>query len=95
MSLDEVRAAIDVIDKQIIPLLAERQLWVERAGHIKKDQPEEAVRAPERVEEVIQSVRELAIEHGMSATIAENTYRVLVQSYIDHQLTLHRSLQQR
>ena len=50
-SLDEVRTAIDGLDQQIVQLLAARGAYVSQAARFKKD--DDAVRAPQRVEQVI------------------------------------------
>lgn len=91
--LAELRAEIDELDRQIVPLLARRQAWVVRAGHVKRSEDERAVHAPERVEEVVAHVLRLADEHGLSRDIAERAYRALIQASIELQLEVHRALQ--
>ncbi len=51
--LTEIREAINLLDERIVELIAERQAWVEQAGRLKRDQGEDAVRAPARVDAVI------------------------------------------
>jgi len=55
--LTEIRDAINVIDERIVKLIGERQAWVEQAGRLKRNQGEDAVRAPARVDAVISRVR--------------------------------------
>ncbi len=88
-SLDQVRKSIDGIDQQIIALIAERQKWVLAAGKLKKD--ENDVRAPGRVEQVIEKVRTRAESAGASPDVVENTYRALISSFIDLELAHHRA----
>lgn len=85
--LNEVRLRIDELDRQIIALLAQRQTWVIRAGALKAN--EEAVRAPGRVEQVIQKVRGLAQEHGASPEVVEATYRSMISAFIDLEMSVH------
>ena len=59
-SLEEVRSNIDRIDNEIIKLIAERTDYVKQASSFKKS--EDGVKAPKRVEAVIQKVREKAAE---------------------------------
>lgn len=87
-SLADIRNEIDRLDRQIIDLIAERQNWVVEAGKLKKD--ENAVRAPDRVEQVIDGVRRLAVEVGASPEVVERTYRALIAGFIEFELDLHR-----
>jgi len=62
MSLDDVRAAIDRIDDQIVALLAQRQEQVRAAAAFKAD--DAAVRAPDRRAALLARVRERAEAEG-------------------------------
>lgn len=88
-TLDDVRSAIDDLDRRIIGLIAERQTWVVKAGELKKS--EEGVRAPARVEQVIGKVRKIAGETGASPEVVEKTYRAMIAGFIDLELDVHRS----
>ncbi|MBP6685369.1 MAG: GNAT family N-acetyltransferase [Leucobacter sp.] len=87
-TLAEVRDSIDALDREIVRLIAERQQWVVAAGKLKGD--EQAVRAPDRVEQVISKVRGLAEEQHASPEVVEATYRALIGAFIDLELTVHR-----
>ena len=87
-ALAEVRAAIDDIDRRIVDLLAERHGWVERAGELKRD--EQGVRAPDRVEQVVEKVRSLAEQAGASPDVVERTYRAMIAAFVDLELIVHR-----
>lgn len=87
--LAEVRTAIDDLDRQIIALIAERQKCVVAAGALKKD--EQGVRAPDRVEQVIRKVRELAAEAGASPDVVEGAYRAMIAGFIEFELAVHRA----
>ncbi|MBM4794368.1 chorismate mutase [Streptomyces sioyaensis] len=82
--IDELRVAIDALDRQIIALLARRTAIVRELTEFKND--EEAVRSPGRVEQVIEKVRGLADEQGMPAGIAEAVYRTLIAELTDLQM---------
>lgn len=86
--LQQVRREIDDLDRQIIQLIAERQEWVIRAGSLKKN--ESAVRAPDRVEQVIAKVRGLADAAEASPDVVEVTYRVMIDAFINLELDEHR-----
>lgn len=87
-TLQDIREQIDSIDQQIVRLLSERQKWVLAAGSLKKD--EQAVRAPARVDQVIEKVRSLAEREQASPEVVEHTYRALIDAFIDLELSQHR-----
>jgi len=84
--LTEIRDAINVIDERIVKLIGERQAWVEQAGRLKRNQGEDAVRAPARVDAVISRVRLLAVPAGASPEVVERIYRALIASFVDLEL---------
>ncbi|NUT96417.1 MAG: chorismate mutase [Saccharothrix sp.] len=87
-SLDEVRAGIDAIDAELVRLLAERQGLVKAAAAFKKD--EDAVRAPDRVAQVIAKVRARAEEAGLAPEVAEAVWRAMIGAFIELELAEHR-----
>jgi isochorismate pyruvate lyase len=87
-SLAEVRASIDRLDRQIVPLLAKRGRYVLAAARFKKDAAE--VPAPARVEEVIRNVRRLAEESGALPDVVEKAYRAMIAAFIEAELLEHR-----
>ena len=87
-SIEEVRGNIDRIDDSIIRLIAERTEYVKQAALFKKS--EDGVRAADRVEAVINKVREKASEYGASPDIAEIVYRNMISGFIDMELKEYR-----
>lgn len=79
-SLEEVRASIDRIDDEIIKLIAERTDYVKQASSFKKS--EDGVKAPKRVEAVIQRVREKAEEYGADPDMVEALYREMIARFV-------------
>ena len=86
--LDEVRDGIDAIDRQIVGLLAERSGYIEQAARLKHSADE--IEIPARVEEVVNNVRGLATDYGMSPDIAEDVYRVMVARFIEFEMQTYR-----
>ena len=80
-SLEEVRAAIDRIDRDIVRLMADRGACVQDAVRFKGSPAE--VEAPRRVEEVVSNVRSLAIAAGLPPRVAEAAYRPMIAAFID------------
>ncbi|UVJ39744.1 chorismate mutase [Arthrobacter sp. CJ23] len=87
VGIEDVRTEIDALDRQIVELLCRRQHWVVEAGKLKSDPG--AVRAPDRVEQVISKVRALAVELGAAPDVVERTYRAMIAAFIDLELTIH------
>jgi isochorismate pyruvate lyase len=67
---------IDYLDNQIVKLISERSKYVEQVAKFKKDT--EDVKAPKRVEAVIQTVRIIADEKNVNPDIFEQVYRGIV-----------------
>ena len=80
-SLEEVRSNIDRIDNEIIKLIAERTGYVKQASSFKKN--ENGVKAPDRVETVIQKARERALEYGADPDMIETLYREMISGFIN------------
>jgi len=80
-SLAQVREQIDRIDAQIVRLLAERGGYVLAAARFKSNAAE--VRAPQRVEQVIERVRALAERHGAMPDVVERIYRELIEAFTE------------
>ena len=80
-TMDEVRAAIDRIDREVVALLAERGGYVRQAGRI-KDRRERIV-GPPRIEDVVAKVRNHAQARGLAPDLVEAVYRVMIARFID------------
>lgn len=90
-SLDDVRANIDRIDREIVACLAERDGYVQQAARFKKTTGD--VRAPKRVEQVIDKVVVLAEELGANPAVTEQVYRAMIAAFINAELAEHASIQ--
>jgi isochorismate pyruvate lyase len=80
-TLADVRREIDRRDDAIVRLLAERGRYVLAAARFKGDAA--AVRAPERVAQVIARVRALAEREGGLPDVVEQGYRALIDAFTD------------
>ncbi len=81
--MDEVRAEIDRIDRQLVRLIAERQSYIEAAARIKDRESE--VRLEWRIEDVVAKVLVAADREGLSRRIAEPVWRELIERCIEHE----------
>ena len=89
-SIDDVRQRIDLIDREIVALLAQRGQLVTQAAAFKKSTDD--VRAPARVEQVIAKVRTIATDVGASPEVVERVYRAMISAFIDQELCVHAAL---
>lgn len=89
-TLEEVRNNIDRLDQQIVTLLAERGRYVSQAARFKKDT--DGVKAPQRVEQVIAKVRDLAQNLGANSEVTEQVYRAMIAAFIQQELAEHAAL---
>jgi len=92
-NLEEVRGNIDRIDKQIVKLIAERSTYVAQAANFKKNSEE--VKAPQRLEKVINKVRSLACENDVNPDIVEKIYREMINCFTNFELLEHEKLTQK
>lgn len=84
-TVQEARHRIDDINERVVELLAERQAIVDELCEIKADagQP---VRDPEREAELLDHVRAVADEAGLSPALAETLFRDI----LDHSVAAQR-----
>lgn len=92
-TLEEVRENIDRIDREIVKLIAERSTYVAQAANFKKTSDD--VKAPQRVEKVINKVRDLANDNGVNPDIVENIYREMISSFVNFELSEYEKLRQK
>jgi isochorismate pyruvate lyase len=79
-SLAEVRKNIDMIDRQIVGLIAERGHFVKDAARFKRDAYQ--VSAPQRQQEVLDKVRALAEKEGAYPEVVEAAFRAMIAGFI-------------
>lgn len=85
-SLDQVRENIDMIDNEIIRLIAERGEYVAQAAAFKNS--ENAVRDSSRVEAIVKNARNKAEKYGANPELVEAVYREMIGRFIDSEMTV-------
>ncbi|MFW2014274.1 chorismate mutase [Acinetobacter bereziniae] len=83
-SLEQVRDRIDHLDQELIELISARQYYVDQAVRFKRTA--EDVQSPERVQQVINKVRQKAIDVGTNPDLIEMLYREMIQHFIQREL---------
>ncbi|MBD2088493.1 isochorismate lyase [Microcoleus sp. FACHB-1515] len=88
-NLSEIRAEIDRVDRQVIALLGQRFAYVKAAAKFKTS--ETSVKAPERLQAMLQQRRLWAEAEGLSADAIEKLYQDLVAHFIAEEMTRWRA----
>ena len=79
-SIEDVRHAIDLIDRHIIDALGHRFRYVKTITRFKET--EEDVKAPERYRAVLSTRRRWAELNGLDPELVETIYRSLIEHFI-------------
>ncbi len=82
--IEDVRQAIDALDREIVTLIGRRARYVEAAARFKNS--EQGVRAPERQREMLAQRRRWAEEAGLDPDVIEGIYRTLVSYFVDREM---------
>ncbi len=81
-----VRAAVDALDDQLVPLLVERMGYMAEAARIKRTAGE--VRDEERIAAIVGRVRDRALAEGGCPDFIEAVYRDLMEHCIAREARL-------
>ena len=82
-NMEEVRAEIDRIDRELVDLIGERFAYVDRAWQLKQS-PAEAI-VPWRIQQVIDKVRTRAAENNLPPELAEALWRQMIGWFIQYE----------
>ncbi|MFN3075581.1 MAG: chorismate mutase [Alphaproteobacteria bacterium] len=82
-TLEDVRSHIDVIDSEIVALLARRSHFVREAARLKRDRSEIVV--PARIEQIIAKVRREAVSLNVDPDLMERIYKNIIEAFIWHE----------
>ena len=80
-TMAEVRTHIDALDTRIVALLAERGGYVAQAARIKPSA--DLIFDHDRIEFIVQRVRQMARAQGAPEAVAEATYRAMIGAFIE------------
>ncbi|HKH12506.1 MAG TPA: chorismate mutase [Rubrobacter sp.] len=82
--IDDVREAIDGLDREILGLLGQRARYVAAAARFKTDQND--VRAPERRETMLARRRDWAEEEDLDPNFVEDLYGRIVSHFVAREM---------
>lgn len=83
-NMQDIRQAIDTIDKSIVKAIAQRAGYVQAAAKFKTS--EAAVRDDHRVKKVIESKKALAQQEKVSPELIEKIYRTMIDHFIAEEM---------
>ena len=83
VTMAEVRAGVDALDRALVALIAERQRYMDAAARIKPDR--DAVHDDWRINDVLAKVRAAAEAEGLSWALAEPVWRTMIDRCIAHE----------
>jgi len=83
-SLAEVRDEIDKLDDRIVELIAERNNYIKQAARFKDTIAE--VKAPDRIDAVIQRLRHKALELDLSPNLIADLYKMMIDEMVETEI---------
>ncbi len=88
-SLEEVRSAVDALDEQIVELIAARNAYIKQAANFKNTVDE--VKSPERIDDVINRVRQKSIALGVSPNLLTKLYEIMIDEMVESEIAEFRN----
>lgn len=88
-SLQEVRESIDLLDDQIVELIAARNAYVKQAAMFKHSIDE--IKGKERMEAVMDRVRSRAMEFGVSPNLLTSLYKTMIDAMVEAEIAEFRN----
>ncbi len=88
-SLEEVREEIDLLDTQIVRLIAKRNAYIHQAARFKVSVDE--VKAEDRVADVIARVREEALRHNLNPNMIQTIYKIMIDEMVESEIAEFRN----
>ena len=83
ITMNDIREEIDLLDKELVLLLARRQKCIEMAALVKNDK--NLIIDKERIEDVITKVTNFGESCGLSCSISAPLWRKLIDLSIEHE----------
>lgn len=81
MSLPEIRRELDIIDTQIVTLIAKRQSYMQEVGVYKREH-NLPLRHPDREQEIVARLTSLAHKHDVNPKLITTIFRALFKDAI-------------
>jgi isochorismate pyruvate lyase len=83
-TLEEARKEIDKLDEEIVKLIAKRNAYIKQIAHFKTSVEE--VKAQDRIEDVINRARALAIEYDLNPNLINDLYVRMIDGMVESEI---------
>jgi len=90
-TLEEARVAIDIVDQELVTLIAKRNEYIKQIAHFKTSVEE--VKAEDRIAEVIGKVREKAISLDLSPNMINDLYVRMIDEMVENEISEFKNAQ--
>jgi len=88
-SLEEVRTQIDILDTELVELISKRSHYIRQAASFKNSVDE--VKAEDRVEFILQSGRQKAIELGINPNMISELFTLMINEMVEMEISEFRN----
>ncbi len=88
-SLQEVRDEIDLLDAKLVELISQRSHLIRQAAAFKNSVDE--VKASDRIDDIMQRVRKLAIEKGINPNMISDLFSVMINEMVETEISEFRN----
>ena len=90
-TLDEARAEIDSVDREIVELIAKRNDYIKQIAHFKTSVEE--VKEEDRIADVIANVRAQAISLDLSPNLINDLYVRMIDEMVESEISEFKNAQ--
>jgi len=84
-TLEEARSEIDIVDENIVELIALRNNYIKQIAHFKTTTKE--AKSPERISDVINRVRAKAIELDLSPNLINDMFIRMIDEMVETEIS--------
>jgi isochorismate pyruvate lyase len=88
-SLQEVRDEIDILDAKLVELISQRSHLIRQAAAFKNSVDE--VKAEDRIDFILQRVRNLAIEKGINPNMISDLFAIMIDEMVETEISEFRN----
>ncbi len=88
-TLEEVRSEVDLLDTQLVELIAQRSHLIRQAAGFKESVEE--VKAEDRIEFILQRARHHAIEMSISPNMISELFEIMIDEMVETEIAEFRN----
>jgi len=88
-TLEDLRKEIDKVDEKIVELIAVRNDYIKQAAKFKHTVDE--IKADDRIEDVLNHVRHIALSLGVSPNMVADLYKEMIDAMVETEIAEFRN----